>query len=162
MGSKTVNEISVFLASKDSQEFAIKIIDKDKIVEENLLENIKKEIQHMKVIHHPFIVKLYEVMATHSKIILVLEYVEGGELGDYISKIRITLGEQPERHLEEEKSRFFFQQIIQALDYCHKAGIIHRDLKPENILLDGDGHVAQNGRAAGPGDREQVRKPRDL
>ena len=77
--------ISVFLATKESQEYAIKIIDKDKIVEENLLDNIKKEIQHMKVIQHPYIVKLYEVMATHSKIILVLEYVEGGELGDFIS-----------------------------------------------------------------------------
>jgi 5'-AMP-activated protein kinase catalytic alpha subunit len=77
----------VFLATKESQEFAIKIIDKDKIVEENLLDNIKKEIQHMKVIQHPYIVKLYEVMATHSKIILVLEYVEGGELGDFISKL---------------------------------------------------------------------------
>ena len=80
---------SVFLATKDSQEFAIKIIDKDKIVEENLLESIKKEIQHMKVIQHPYIVKLYEVMATHSKIILVIEYIEGGELFDYISKIEI-------------------------------------------------------------------------
>ncbi len=126
----------MFLATKESLEYAIKIIDKDKIVEENLLENIKKEIQHMKVIQHPYIVKLYEVMATHSKIILVLEYVEGGELGDFISNFSFIEGEQTEKRLDEETSRKFFQQIIQALEYCHKAGIIHRDLKPENILID--------------------------
>lgn len=90
----------------------------------------------MKAIEHPYIVKLYEVMATHSKIILVLEYVEGGELGDFISIYIVILGNQPDKKLDEDKSRKFFHQIIQALEYCHKVGVIHRDLKPENILID--------------------------
>ena len=70
----------------------------------------------MKAIEHPYIVKLYEVMATHSKIILVLEYVEGGELGDFISIYIVILGNQPDKKLDEDKSRKFFHQIIQALD----------------------------------------------
>lgn len=70
----------------DNQEYAIKIIDKNKIIEENLGDSIKTEIHLMKIIKHPFIVKLIEVMATQQKILLVMEYLEGGDLFDAISK----------------------------------------------------------------------------
>jgi 5'-AMP-activated protein kinase catalytic alpha subunit len=65
--------------------YAVKLIDKDKIIEEDLSDNIKTEIQLMRMIRHPYIVKLCEVLSTQQKIILVMEYIEGGDLFDCIS-----------------------------------------------------------------------------
>lgn len=81
----------------------------------------------MKCVNHPNIMSLYDVWETTSSIYLILEYVQGGELFDYLS----TNGP-----LEPDEALDYFQQIIQAMDYCHRFGIAHRDLKPENILLD--------------------------
>jgi serine/threonine protein kinase len=75
--------------SQDNQEYAIKILDKSKIVEENLGESIKTEIQLLQTVHHPYIVKLHEVMATQQKILLAMEYVNGGDLFDLISIILV-------------------------------------------------------------------------
>lgn len=129
---------SVYLAEKNDQKYAIKALDKDKIIEENLGESIKKEIQLMRMISHPYIVKLYEVIATQQKIMLVMEYIDGGDLFDAISKnyYLLYIEQEPNCQMTEEKSRTYFQQMIQALEYCHKLNIIHRDLKPENILID--------------------------
>ena len=107
----------------------MKFIDKDLIIEENLVQNIKTELNLMKTIKHPYIVQLYEILSSAQKIIFVMEYVEGGDLFDEIKR-----GEN--ERLGEEKSRYYFQQIITALEYCHNKNIIHRDLKPENILFD--------------------------
>ena len=76
----------VYLAEADHNQFAIKIIDKTKIVEEKLRDCIKTEIQTMKLLRHPFVVKLYEVMISSRGIILVMEYVKGGDFFDKISK----------------------------------------------------------------------------
>ena len=107
----------------------MKFIDKDLIIEENLVQNIKTELNLMKTIKHPYIVQLYEILSSAQKIIFVMEYVEGGDLFDEIKR-----GEN--ERLGEEKSRYYFQQIITALEYCHNKNIIHRDLKPENILFE--------------------------
>lgn len=77
--------ISVFKAKKDGLDYAMKMLDKDKIIEENLGDNIKREIQLMRMINHPYVVKLYEVIATQQKIMLVMEYINGGDLFDAIS-----------------------------------------------------------------------------
>ncbi|CAB4301497.1 unnamed protein product [Prunus armeniaca] len=74
-------------------------------------------------------IKLYEVMATKTKIYFVLEYVKGGELFHKVSKGR----------LKEDMARMYFQQLISAVDFCHSRGVYHRDLKPENLLLDENG-----------------------
>ena len=87
---------------------------------------IKREIQFLRMLRHPHIIKLYEVIATPSDILMVLEYA-GGELFQYI----VDHGRLP-----ESEARRFFQQIITATNYCHKHKVAHRDLKPENLLLD--------------------------
>jgi serine/threonine protein kinase len=105
------------------------VLNKNKILEEGLDRHLKMEILTMWKIKHPYIVQLHKVLATQHKILLVMEYMQGGDLFDFI---RSDMGER----LSEEKSRKFFQQIIMAIDYCHNLNIIHRDLKPENILID--------------------------
>lgn len=78
------------------------------------------------MIDHPNIVKLVEVLASKTKIYLVLEWVKGGELFDMIRTMH---------YLPEEKMRVYFRQIVRALLYCQAKSIAHRDLKPENILV---------------------------
>ena len=69
----------------DNKHYAIKIIKINKIISENLDKNIEKEVGLMKKINHPYIVKLFEVMSTKQKILLVMEYIDGGDLFDAIS-----------------------------------------------------------------------------
>ncbi|KAL3460660.1 hypothetical protein BJX64DRAFT_300594 [Aspergillus heterothallicus] len=93
---------------------------------------IEREVVIMKLIEHPNVISLYDVWENRGELYLVLEYVEGGELFDYVSK---------HGPLPEEEAVRLFRQIIAGLGYCHRFNICHRDLKPENILLDGDHNV---------------------
>ncbi|KAJ6825778.1 uncharacterized protein M6B38_293940 [Iris pallida] len=126
---------------------AIKILDKDKILRHKMVGQIKREITTMKLIKHPNIIRMYEVMASKTKIYIVLEFVTGGELFDKITRGR----------LKEDEARKYFQQLINAVDYCHSRGVFHRDLKPENLLLDASGalKVSDFGLSALP---QQVRE----
>ncbi|KAK1262094.1 CBL-interacting protein kinase 9 [Acorus gramineus] len=109
---------------------AIKILNKDQVLRHKMVEQIKREISTMKLIKHPNVVNLYEVMASKTKIYMVIEFVDGGELFDKI----VNNG-----RLREDDARRYFQQLINAVDYCHSRGVYHRDLKPENLLLDSFG-----------------------
>jgi len=108
---------------------AIKVIDKEKVLKVGMRVQIMREISIMRKVKHPNVLHLYEVLATKTKIYLVLEYAKGGDLSDKIDKVRIN----------ENQARKYFQQLISALDFCHKKGVYHRDLKPENLLLDENG-----------------------
>ncbi|KAI9875894.1 MAG: hypothetical protein M1830_007823 [Pleopsidium flavum] len=88
---------------------------------------IEREVVIMKLIEHPNIINLYDVWENRGELYLVLEYVEGGELFDYL----VAQG-----RLDEEEAVRLFRQIIAGLSYCHRFNICHRDLKPENLLLD--------------------------
>jgi len=92
---------------------------------------IEREIQYLQLLRHPHIIKLYTVITTQTDIIMVLEYA-GSELFNYI----VDHG-----RMQEDKARQFFQQIVCAVEYCHRHKIVHRDLKPENLLLDEHLHV---------------------
>lgn len=114
------------------QHVAIKILDKDKIFKDKMVEQIKREISIMKLVKHPNVVQLIEVMASKTKVYFVLEYVTGGELFNKIKR---------QGKMKEDDARNYFQQLINALDYCHSRGVYHRDLKPENLLLDSHGNL---------------------
>uniref|UniRef100_A0A9I9CFG7 non-specific serine/threonine protein kinase n=1 Tax=Cucumis melo TaxID=3656 RepID=A0A9I9CFG7_CUCME len=109
---------------------------------------IKREISTMKLIRHPNVIRMIEVMASKTKIYIVLEFVTGGELFDKI----VSRG-----RMKEDETRKYFQQLINAVDYCHSRGVFHRDLKPENLLLDANGvlKVSDFGLSALP---QQVRE----
>ncbi|KAF4357781.1 hypothetical protein G4B88_025016 [Cannabis sativa] len=93
---------------------------------------IKREVATMKLVKHPNVVRLYEVMGSKTKIFIVLEFVTGGELFDKI----VNHG-----RMREDEARRYFQQLINTVDYCHSRGVYHRDLKPENLLLDAYGNL---------------------
>lgn len=81
----------------------------------------------MKLIRHPHIIHLYEIIETPKQLYMIMEYCKGGELFDFIVE---------EGRVCEELARSFLQQILAGVEYIHKLSIVHRDLKPENLLLD--------------------------
>ncbi|KAK4945542.1 serine/threonine-protein kinase gin4 [Elasticomyces elasticus] len=93
---------------------------------------IEREVVIMKLIEHPNIINLYDIWENRGELYLVLEYVSGGELFDYVSS---------NGALPEGEAVRLFRQIIAGLSYCHRFNICHRDLKPENILLDADRNI---------------------
>ncbi|KAA3441621.1 CBL-interacting serine/threonine-protein kinase 23 [Gossypium australe] len=109
---------------------AIKIVDKEKVLKHKMIGQIKREISTMKLIRHPNVIRMYEVMASKIKVYIVLEFVSGGELFNKIAS---------RGRFKEDEARKYFQQLINAVDYCHSRGVYHRDLKPENLLLDANG-----------------------
>ncbi|PWA37846.1 calcium/calmodulin-dependent/calcium-dependent protein kinase [Artemisia annua] len=114
------------------QSLAVKVFNKQKITSNtSLMSNIEREIDIMRRLRHPNIVKLYEVLATKTKIYFVMELVKGGELFAKVAKTRLS----------ESQSRKYFQQLISAIEYCHSRGVYHRDLKPENLLIDENGNL---------------------
>lgn len=116
---------------KTNQSVAVKIIDKGKVMEAGLMNQIKREISVMRLVKHPNVVRLYEVMANKTNIYFAMEYIKGGELFDKVAKGR----------LKEDAARKYFQQLISAVDFCHSRGVCHRDLKPENLLIDESGKL---------------------
>ncbi|XP_073028700.1 CBL-interacting serine/threonine-protein kinase 23-like isoform X2 [Primulina eburnea] len=112
------------------ENMAIKIIDKTKVLKHKMISQINREISTMKLITHPNVIRMHEVMANKSKIFIVMEFVNDGELFDKIAT---------SRRLGEDEARKYFQQLVNAVDYCHSRGVYHRDLKPENLLLNVNG-----------------------
>ncbi|XP_043389999.1 serine/threonine-protein kinase SIK2 isoform X3 [Chelonia mydas] len=112
-------------------EVAIKIIDKSQLDAVNL-EKIYREVQIMKMLDHPHVIKLYQVMETKSMLYLVTEYAKNGEIFDYLAN---------HGRLSEPEARRKFWQILSAVEYCHSRKIVHRDLKAENLLLDNNMNI---------------------
>ena len=121
------------------EKVAIKILNKEKLFEEALEDNlangiegcdiqkIRKEINILKRLRHKNVIQLYEIMESKTNLYIVMEYCEGKELFDYIVR---------HKYLSEKEACRFFQQIIDGVEYLHLSNITHRDLKPENLLLD--------------------------
>ncbi|XP_026705251.1 MAP/microtubule affinity-regulating kinase 3 isoform X14 [Athene cunicularia] len=86
----------------------------------------------MKILNHPNIVKLFEVIETEKTLYLIMEYASGGEVFDYL----VAHG-----RMKEKEARAKFRQIVSAVQYCHQKHIVHRDLKAENLLLDADMNI---------------------
>ncbi|KAG1940541.1 serine/threonine-protein kinase MARK2 [Pimephales promelas] len=114
-----------------SKEVAVKIIDKTQL-NSSSLQKLFREVRIMKVLNHPNIVKLFEVIETEKTLYLVMEYASGGEVFDYL----VAHG-----RMKEKEARAKFRQIVSAVQYCHQKCIVHRDLKAENLLLDADMNI---------------------
>lgn len=110
------------------KEVAIKIIDKTQL-NPGSLQKLFREVRIMKILDHPNIVKLFQVIETEKTLYLVMEYASGGEVFDYL----VFHG-----RMKEKEARAKFRQIVSAVQYCHQKKIIHRDLKAENLLLDSE------------------------
>lgn len=132
IGEGTFAKVKFAKHTETGESVAIKVMAKTTILKHRMVEQIKREISIMKIVRHPNIVRLHEVLASQTKIYIILEFVMGGELYDKIVQ---------QVKLSENESRRYFQQLIDAVAHCHKKGVYHRDLKPENLLLDAFGNL---------------------
>lgn len=126
LGEGSFGKVKLAVHRSTGQQVALKIIARKKLISRDMVGRVEREIEYLQLLRHPHIIKLYSVIKTQNEIIMVLEYA-GGELFDYI----VSHGK-----LDEQQARRFFQQMICAVEYCHRHKVVHRDLKPENLLLD--------------------------
>ncbi|CAN6482279.1 unnamed protein product [Victoria cruziana] len=132
IGEGTFAKVKFAQNTETGESVAMKILDRATILKHKMVDQIKREITIMKLVRHPYVVRLHEVLASRTKIYIILEFITGGELFDKIVR---------QGRLSENESRRYFQQLIDGVDYCHSKGVYHRDLKPENLLLDSQGDL---------------------
>lgn len=124
----------VYLVEKMSSKklYAMKVLRKDRILNQNLTRYARTERNVLSIMNHPFIVKLNYAFQTENKLYLLLDYCPGGDLGNAITK---------KRRFSEDLAKIYAAEITLALEALHSKDIIFRDLKPDNVVLDADGHA---------------------
>ncbi|KAI8997310.1 hypothetical protein BDB01DRAFT_770602 [Pilobolus umbonatus] len=127
MGEGEFGKVKFAIEIKSGQEVAIKLIRKDSIDSSSRMTKVEREISVLRILNHPFIVKLYDVIETEKYIGIILQCATGGELFDYILA---------HRYLKEKDASRLFAQLVSGVHYMHQKHIVHRDLKLENLLLD--------------------------
>jgi len=108
------------------------MLEKGKIRDLSDVERVAWEIHILKVIKHPNLIQLYEIIESSKYLYLIMEYCPGGELFDMIVK---------KKRLKESEASKFLGQLVCGVEYLHKLRICHWDLKPENLLLDWNGNL---------------------
>ncbi|KAL0911487.1 hypothetical protein M5K25_019631 [Dendrobium thyrsiflorum] len=133
LGRGTFAKVYEARSLADNSTVAIKILNKPDLISNNIDTRILDEVSAMRRLNdHPNIVKLHEVLATRSKIYLVMEHASGGELLSHLAR---------RGRLPEPTAARYFHQILSALRFCHAHGVAHRDVKPQNLLLDCNGNL---------------------
>jgi len=132
IGEGTFGKVKHAVHERTGDQFAVKVMDRRNIRENDLTLQVRKEISVMMSLHHKNVVKLYQVLSTSARVYIVMDLVTGGELFDEILE---------RKRLPEDMARHYFLQLIDGLEHCHLRGVYHRDLKPENLLLDSSGSL---------------------
>ncbi len=132
LGKGSFGKVFLVQSKDDKIYYAMKIIDKEKVKKNDCVENSKVERIILSELSFPFIVDLHCSFQTSSKLILVTEYVPGGDLFHLMLKlVKFT----------HEQIRLYVAELVLSLEYLHNNKCIYRDLKPENILIAEDGHI---------------------
>ena len=126
IGKGTFSTVKLGYELPSKIKVAVKILDK-KMVKENETKEIQREINILKKLNHPNIIKLHKVLLNERYFYLVMDYIDGDDLFHYVTK---------KKRLSEIESCKFFHQLISCIEYLNSLNIVHRDIKPENILLD--------------------------
>ncbi|MCQ2815936.1 MAG: protein kinase [archaeon] len=132
LGKGSFGEVYLVEKKDTKQKYALKVLDKDLITNQNITKYVMTERNVLSVSSHPFIVKLNYAFQTKYKLLLLLDYCPGGDLSKQI---------QAENRFKESKAKFYLCEIILALGDLHSKDIIFRDLKPDNVVLDEEGHA---------------------
>ena len=110
---------------------AIKILKKSEIKSLPSYQKVMREVKILRSFHHPNVIRLYDVIESPKSILIVMEFLPGGELYSVLEQYRLS----------EDQARVYFLQVLQGLEYIHCKGYAHRDIKPENLLLDHEGRL---------------------
>ena len=132
IGKGTFGVVHIATHIITGEKVAVKMLFKNKILEESQKKRLEREIKILKILRHKNIVHLYNVLNTSSTIYLVMEYIKGKELFEIIVH---------KKRLSEMESLKYYQQLISGIEYLGKIRVAHRDLKPENLLIDSNDNL---------------------
>ncbi|KAF9264492.1 Pkinase-domain-containing protein [Marasmius fiardii PR-910] len=127
LGEGEFGKVKLGLHCQWGEEVAVKLIRRGNVDTAVRMSKVEREIEVLRTLKHPNIVRLYDVIETDKYIGIVIEYASGGELFDHILA---------HRYLKERDAAKLFSQLISGVWYIHQKKIVHRDLKLENLLLD--------------------------
>uniref|UniRef100_A0A6Q2XLV1 Protein kinase C n=1 Tax=Esox lucius TaxID=8010 RepID=A0A6Q2XLV1_ESOLU len=133
IGRGSYAKVLLVRLKKNEQIYAMKVVKKELVHDDEDIDWVQTE-KHVfeQASTNPFLVGLHSCFQTESRLFLVIEYVNGGDLMFHM---------QRQRKLPEEHARFYAAEICIALNFLHEKGIIYRDLKLDNVLLDHEGHI---------------------
>ena len=127
IGKGKFGVVNLGIHKKTGKKVAIKTMNKENIKTIEDKELVRIEIGILKLCHHPNIVRLLDHLENNDYIFIVMEYIEGGTLRQYLKKKKFNFSERQASNI--------MSQIVSAIKYLHKYGIVHRDLKPDNIMI---------------------------
>ena len=130
LGKGSFGEVYLVQKIDTKENYAMKVLRKEKIMNQNLLKYAMAERNVLSISNHPFIVKLNFAFQTNTKLFLIMEYCKGGDLSKHLYF---------EKRFSEQRAKFYICEILLGLEYLHKRDIIFRDLKPDNVVLDEKG-----------------------
>ena len=126
IGEGTFGKVKIGIHIPTGEKVAIKILEKDKIQDNEDLERITREIKYLKILKHPNIIQIFQIIEDKKNYYLIMEFAKCGELFTHIVN---------NKRLSETEAAIFYTQLIKGLSFIHKHNIVHRDIKPENLLL---------------------------
>ena len=132
LGKGSFGEVYLVVKRDSGQLFAMKVLKKENIIGQELMRYALAERNVLGYITHPFIVHLNFAFQTPEKLVLIMDFCPGGDMGKVI---------QRERRLTEDRARIYACEILLAIEELHRNNILYRDLKPENVLIDSQGHA---------------------
>jgi len=128
LGEGSFGKVYLGTNKRNDKQVAIKSLGKAKLCKKfRDIKCLVREIELLRLLNHPGIVKLYEVYESASHIYLIMEYIKGGDLLHHLKTKFIY---------SEKDAAYLIMQALEVLNYCHSRNIIHRDLKPENLMVE--------------------------
>eukprot|EP00750_Incisomonas_marina_P020236 INCI3850.1.p1 GENE.INCI3850.1~~INCI3850.1.p1 ORF type:complete len:396 (-),score=70.50 INCI3850.1:202-1389(-) len=131
IGKGSFGKVLMVKKNDTGKVYAMKVLNKEKVIARKQYEHTLSERKILQDISHPFLVGMHFAFQSTSKLYMVFDFFNGGELYSYVSKGKFN----------ENRARFYTGEIALGIGHLHEHNIVYRDLKPENLLLDSDGHI---------------------
>lgn len=131
IGKGSFGKVLMVKKNDTGKVYAMKVLNKEKVIARKQYEHTLSERKILQDISHPFLVGMHFAFQSTSKLYMVFDFFNGGELYSYVSKGKFN----------ENRARFYTGEIALGIGHLHEHSIVYRDLKPENLLLDSDGHI---------------------
>lgn len=127
IGAGSYATVKVARSNRHDCHVAVKIVSKFQAPEDHLTKFLPREIEVVKGLKHPNLIRFLQAIETTHRVYIIMEYAQNGSLLDVIRR---------DIYIDELRSRKWFRQLLEAIDYCHNHGIVHRDIKCDNLLMD--------------------------
>ncbi|CDK24622.1 unnamed protein product [Kuraishia capsulata CBS 1993] len=132
LGTGSFGRVHLVRSVHNGRYYAIKVLKKAQVIRMKQVEHTNDERRMLKVVEHPFLIRMWGTFQDAKNLFMVMDYIEGGELFSLLRK---------SQRFPNPVAKFYAAEVTLALEYLHSHNIIYRDLKPENILLDRNGHI---------------------